>query len=331
MQKHSMSFLKKVKCFLKIYLNIKWIFQLVSSPLTPLSLFITGVNATFFFSNYALKNSRLSKGYLSKGNGPNELISGGRAGIVDDKLWIYDVNLKKIVTVDIKNVIANNTFSPSKEYKVKDYYSNIVFADSLHFCGDGKLISPSRSKLEKINLISGKKTGNYGEYRKLSSDLKLETIADIYSSITLLKPSGGKIVMGYLYSDLIEIYNVVTGKCMAIQGPEKFDVYFEQKNNSSQYYMGKNMKTRRGFVGGTVTDKYIYMVYSGHKIEDRSKEDRFKFQHGKTVFVYDWEGNPVKKLILDRLIGGCLGVSKDDKTLYSFDENTGYIIKADIK
>ncbi|MBW6481034.1 MAG: TolB-like 6-bladed beta-propeller domain-containing protein, partial [Bacteroidales bacterium] len=47
------------------------------------------------------------------------------------------------------------------------------------------------------------------------------------------------------------------------------------------------------------------------------------------IYVYDWNGNPIRKLNFDRQIEG-IAVSKDDKTLYAYDVNSGFLIKSDI-
>ena len=51
--------------------------------------------------------------------------------------------------------------------------------------------------------------------------------------------------------------------------------------------------------------------------------------HGRSIYVYDWNGNPRRKLILNRLIEGFV-VSNDDRTLYAYDANTGFLMQADI-
>jgi hypothetical protein len=283
----------------------------------------------FIFNNYSLNSNQFSKGYVSKGKGPNESIGASCAGIISNKLWFYDITLNKILLTDKKNAIDKNVFYPFQEHQLgNEYYTKIDFIDSLHFCGVGNLRSLSNSKIEKRYLNSNGIIKNYGEFQETSSNLNIRTIKNIHTSTIHSKPSGNKVVLGYRHSDLIEIYNLETSECIAIKGPEKYDVDFEQKKRS-YYYMGKNDKTRKAFINGTVTDNYIYLVYSGHKSENKSEEDRFKWQHGKHVYIYDWEGNPVKKLNLDRHIY-TLGVSEDDKILYSYDVNTGYLIKSKI-
>ncbi|QTD39318.1 hypothetical protein JL193_08240 [Polaribacter batillariae] len=256
-------------------------------------------------------------------------MGGCKIGITGSQIWLYDGTLNKIIKSNVKNIIKNNTFYPSKEYKLKNFYSSIAFIDSLNFCGIGAFGSSSKSKIDIVNLISNDVLNKYGEYQIPTDKLKLETIRDIHTSVIYSHPTQKKIVLGYRYSDIIEIYNLETEECITIHGPEKYDVNFKQEKTSGYFYMGKNKETKKAFINGTVTNQYIYLVYSGHQRENRSEEDRYKWSYGKYVYIYDWNGNPIKRLDLDRHIY-TLGVSKNDKNLYSFDINTGYLIEAKI-
>ena len=60
-------------------------------------------------------------------------------------------------------------------------------------------------------------------------------------------------------------------------------------------------------------------MYSGKKFKE---EKSFR---GDQIFIYDWDLNPIKQITLDREVFQ-ISVSRDDKTLYSYDELTGYIV-----
>ncbi|MBA7556081.1 hypothetical protein ES705_48779 [subsurface metagenome] len=129
--------------------------------------------------------------------------------------------------------------------------------------------------------------------------------------------------MTYRYTDVIEIFDVKKKTCKTIKGPEGFDVEFDVRNFPGYYFMGKNEKTRKAFVSGTVSDNYIYILYSG------CLRDEENWSYGQSIYIYDWEGNPVKKIILDRSVY-TIGVSEDDSRLYSYDLQTGFLIYANI-
>lgn len=90
-------------------------------------------------------------------------------------------------------------------------------------------------------------------------------------------------------------------------------------------FLYRTDKTRFAFVsgGGTVTNNYIYMCYSGDLAKNRGAI------YARHIYIYDWDGNPVRKLILDRQIEG-LAVSENDSVIYAFDVNTGFLVQAKI-
>jgi hypothetical protein len=289
--------------------------------------------AKYLLYNYSLNNNSLSKGYIEKGKGPFEAIGAAKSGTLKDKIWLYDMSSFKVIFLDKKRFILNNDNLLYKEYSLKNqsieesyFYGSISFVDSLNFLGIHKWGSLSTSKIEKVDLSWKQEIKGYGQYAELSNKINLETIKYAHRASIYFNYKKNKALLAYGYTDLLEIYNVDSGNCIAIQGPENYNVYFTQEKGN-HYFMGKTEDTKKTFVSGTFTDDFIYLIYSGHKRENRSESDRFKWQTGASIFVYDWKGNPVNKISLDRRIN-TIGVSNDNKSIYSYDLNTGYIIKA---
>lgn len=273
--------------------------------------------AKYFLNNYSLKSGLISKGYFGKGRGPGESMGPRMIGVNGNKLWLQDIILRKTFTIEKEKII--NTIKPIDfdEYHYENQYYMIDFKDSLSYFGVGNI--NSEYKIQKIDLITGKVIDECGKIEETPGNISIPLFKSVYQSFIYVKPSGDKIVLPYRFLDAIEIYNVETKSNVVIHGPEGYDV--EYKPNGNQ--MVKTEKTRIAFVNGTVTDRYIYMSYSGRT---RYSSD---YYYGCCIYVYDWDGNPVRKIVLNRYIQG-LVVSQDDKTLYAFDVKTGFLIKANI-
>ena len=123
--------------------------------------------------------------------------------------------------------------------------------------------------------------------------------------------------------DQIEIFNTKKQTSRVIQGPEGYDVEFQPMKVGENYVMSPNNKTRYAFINGAVTDNNIYLAYSGSLFLDENS------YFGKSIYVYDWEGNPIRKLIFKKNILS-LTVSDDDKTIFAYDANKGFIVQANI-
>lgn len=259
----------------------------------------------------------LSKGYFRKGGGPGESMGPMMIGVNANSFWVQDVILKKVFTID-KRKITNVTIPVCfKEYPYENQHYMVDFKDSLHYFGVGSV--NSEYKIQEVDLISGKVVKEYGKIAETPGNISLPLFKSAYQSLIFAKPTGDKVVLPYRFLDAIEIYNLKTGSSVAIHGPEAYDVDYRPLGTQ----MIKTEKTRIAFVHGTVTNEYIYLSYSGRK---RYSSD---YYYGNCIFVYDWGGNPVRKLILNRYIQG-LAVSKDNKTLYAFDVKTGFLIRAEI-
>ncbi|MDP3441914.1 MAG: BF3164 family lipoprotein [Ignavibacteria bacterium] len=288
--------------------------ELVDSTLI---IFNVSQGINYFLNNYSLKSGQLSKGYLSQGKGPGEAIGARAIGVNGNTLWLYDISLKKIMTIDVTKIISDNMILSFNEYPVIGYHYMIGFKDSLHYFGVGS--KSSAFKIQEVELISSKETNEYGKFAVILNNIPFISFKSAYESFIFTKPTGDKIVLPYRFLDAIEIYDVKKQTSVVVHGPEGFDVKFEPLPNGIE----RTKETRFAFVNGTVTNKYIYMSYSGLLCDNENS------YYGNCVYVYDWEGNPIRKLVLDRQIEG-LVVSADDKTMYAYDVNSGFLIESNI-
>ena len=80
---------------------------LVDSTLTILNVL---PGAKKFLTNYSFNSGKYSKEYLRKGSGPGEAMGPISIGVNDNSLWVQDIILKKIFTIDKRKVI--NTITP---------------------------------------------------------------------------------------------------------------------------------------------------------------------------------------------------------------------------
>ncbi|MEI6865151.1 BF3164 family lipoprotein [Flavicella sp.] len=272
----------------------------------------------FFFYNYFLKNDSLSKGYLPGGKGPGEAIGGMSSGLKNNILWLHDLSLNKILVADIEKKTSNNNKPLFKEYPIENNFYMMEYQDSLNLFGVGYI--NSLFKVQKVDLFTGKIKKQFGEFKYLPEDKPFSSYKTAYEPFILSKPSDDKIVLIYRFSDIIEIFDSNTTKSIAIHGPEMFYADFNSMSIKSMSIMARNSKTRISFVNCAVTDNYIYALYSGKLFN--TKNSNF----GMYVFVYDWNGNPIKKLILDREAFS-IAVSKNDKDIYIYDPKNGHIMK----
>ncbi|MRX70067.1 TolB-like 6-blade propeller-like [Flavobacterium resistens] len=274
----------------------------------------------YYFYNYSFKNNLFSKEYIKRGKGPDEVLLGFCSGLKDNYLWVYDSQSNKILTINKNTAIDSSKVFLIKSYNLKKKFYKTVLLDSNYVLGIGNI--DSKYKVQKVALKNGEIVKEFGEFQYIPKEIPFDVCKNAYQSNIYIRPSADKIVLPYRFSDVIEIYDIDKGTSIAIQGIDKFDVNFNI-NKSDSFNMERNEKTRLAFLRGGVTNDFIFLLYSGRLSSDENCNT------GRYVFVYDWDGNPIKKIVLDREIN-TLGVSKDGKTLYSYDHETGYILKANL-
>lgn len=287
------------------------------------NLIIFNKGGEHFIFCYSLKNNKLSEGYLRKGRGPSEAVGAFDCGIINGSLWVHDISMKKILTTNINEILANKSSILFNEYRVNEFYQQISFIDSIHFLAVG--IPTTSSKISEVDLISGETINELGNFSYIPPEITLEGCKDAYYSFLFSKPSGDRIVLPYFNTDVIEIYNIKDKTCIAVQGPENIKADFTfRRNRRGVYFADITKNTRRTFIGGSVTDKFIYLLYSG-ELEMNG--------HGRgsanSIYIYDWDGNPIKKLVLNKS-ASAISVSRDDKLIMAYGDATGYLLQASI-
>jgi hypothetical protein len=273
----------------------------------------------FHFFNYKLATGELSNGYASNGRGPGELLGTMAFGAVDNIFWAYDITKKEILTSDRKKTLTEGVFEIKSVFAVKQDQYKIKLKDSLHYFAVG--YPNSNYQIQERELYSGKLTKEFGAFENIPDDISLSAYKSLKQSFLFLRPKGDKLVLARRFEDVIEIYDTEKQALInRVHGPEGFEA--EGLIRGDVFYHNHN--TRISFKAGTLTNNYIYMGYCGYPANSENASVN------QCIYVYDWEGNPIRKIVFENSVGS-IAVSEDDKTMYAFDRNTGYILQAAIR
>jgi hypothetical protein len=80
------------------------------------------------------------------------------------------------------------------------------------------------------------------------------------------------------------------------------------------YVWATNRKSPACFLGGTSSEKYFYLLYGGKLINEE------EFYKGKFIFVFDWNGNKIKMIELDKEVYS-ITVDKNDREIFAYTTN----------
>lgn len=263
------------------------------------------------------------KSLYKVGRGPEEFIGVCSSGFMDDKFWMFDSQNNTLAIIE--NLINNPTILST--YKVEPPIRIVNLLNNCSFVTLG-FGSGTKNRFDNYNFIDNKVTTGYGNINTLKNFIKITSgkhnyplmmEKNVFASFFSVKPDKSKFVAAYAYFDAIEIYNTTGELKICLRGPtDKFpqlEVYHE--GGGSGVITPRNTKV--GYSQVISTDNYIYALYSGENI----------FEHGfsaKSLFVFDWNGTPIKKFKLSHPIE-TFCVDEKNTIIYSVTSNTGQMVK----
>ncbi|PZR22448.1 MAG: hypothetical protein DI535_26135 [Citrobacter freundii] len=246
--------------------------------------------------------------------------------ITDSLVWIFDVAKNGFIVANIDSVLASDKGVESyTEYRLKP---QIFYYDALLLDRNEALLSgnyDTEEKLVYVNFPDSSRKKVLLSYQQDSTigTSRLNKMA--YESFMLMRPDKKKIVLASRYADQFELLELADGKSRKIRGPVGFSPELEPfENNAGVTVATPGQHTRYGFLKGHVTEQFVYLLFSGYDVKS---PHRF---YGNRIFVYDWEGNPVKEITLKNDIID-FAVSSDNKMLYTLNPLTKAISSAELK
>lgn len=262
------------------------------------------------FSTFDVNRKSINLNLLEAGSEPNQSMAFLSYGVMDNHIWVFDIVKNEIITTKIDtNINVDNLLANS----VSTFYYNIQPINDSTFLGSGDYDSNYWFSL--VNSRNNQVIENYVPYPKNISRAEKNS----YESFLFINPSRNKAVLAGRYTDRIHIINLENEKSTIYKGPENFKPYYDVMSRGDGKEISiRNDRTKYAFVKGATTKNYIYLLYSGN-IHNGSN-----LYYGKEVFIYDWKGKPIKRLILPHYILD-IAIKSDDSIIYTYDPKRGSI------
>jgi len=129
-----------------------------------------------------------------------------------------------------------------------------------------------------------------------------------------VKPDGKKIIFTHLTNVFFDILTIEQERIVLSRRMEGPAPIYQGSDNPNQISAMMSEENIFGFISSSVTDKAIYLLYSG---KSRSDGDT---QISNQIKVYDWEGNEISNLKLDQEVNQ-IAVSPDSKFLITYHDD----------
>lgn len=234
----------------------------------------------------------------------------------DSTFWAFDVTLQKFQKLNIYKALQNSRYIPESEFTLKSPASaisspvlkneDLIIGTSFAVDNCRYLVLNSQSAIfERV----GKMPTKNSDWPEQNPKAKLSISGMTYSAVLKKHPQKNKAVVLYNYTDRIELYDQ-NKLAKIVKGPDNFNImmdFYEQGDNL--YVPIHSKETKYAFLDSFVSEKFIYALYSGTTRPFASK-----------LFIYDWEGNPLKIFNLSAEITYfTIRESLQDTVLYGFE------------
>ena len=254
-------------------------------------LFLKNRFTDYVYGIYNLKNNNKINECLTIGQGPNEFLHPLIAQSMDENVWIFDKTAARLKEYNVLDLTGNHAPEPAKNIPLRNYS-----AEKVSVLSNGNILASIHTQhragfdIYDSNGIFLDSIGGYPEYTSGNMS-DLEKIMSFRSTFTTNLTD--RILISYLYTDLIEIYDF-TGNCLKrMRGPHQIDLAMEVMSSGGGY-SARTVKgsTYKCYSSPVHAGDEVFVLYFGELWEDY-KERNFK------IIVFDWNGKPLRIYELD--------------------------------
>lgn len=290
-------------------------------------LIVHDIEIDYVYKIIDVEKDKFLKKFGKIGEGPNELILPvfiNRVGREGNRIGINEASNQTFHEYSIDSIINSIDDSDRILTTEKFDYSHIRVAniDSNLFVGYGFYENP-------YTLISGTKTientGNF-PFREQLKNFSSQTLVMAYQPRFFKNPKKPLMLSSTTFSFNLDFLKVgENGNLEIYKSLHFWPTNFEDESFGNEAFAAIKKENRFGNISTTVSEKYIYILYS-----DKPWEFVLP-QKCNRILVYDWEGNPIRILNLDQEVN-YIAAHEDDNYLIGYlDDGKANLFKFDLE
>lgn len=249
--------------------------------------------------------------FIKRGEAPDEFMGAENIRIQSGKnLWVLDANRMKITGFGGEDLIrSRQTIALDKEL--------LRTLDFDRF-DDSTFIVPDYTGSHRLCFVDLR-----GEVVKRSFDIPFSggremhpqiVLAQAWRSFMSYNQANGILAMATQLGQVLEIYDLQNDSVVHVTRRKDMEPRFMVKGN---YAIPTGIM---GYSDVHVGQEYIYAVFWGHSFDD-IKANKVTKEGGRYIHVFNLQGDPVTKYILDRYITG-FSVDEQNRKIIALDVNS---------
>lgn len=273
-------------------------------------------NAEEFCHIYDKETFNHIASFGQRGEGPQEMLQGQTMWVVSlDSIWTLDPGKRQIARWSFS--LTDNTVAQVEVIQLDK--QTVISANDITLCNDTTWLLPDLSGQSRVWHVghSGKvigKTGSIPTRRSIDED-GLAPLASAWNAYIHYHPKNDILVAATQLGDVMEIYNLQTGKRQTVYGPQGEPVY---QTTPQGYAVPTGIM---GYSDVQITDRYIYTVFHGRTFKEIAADPTGTEDGGRYLRVFDLAGNPVRCYHLDHAVYG-IHVDEKEGIFWATDVNT---------
>lgn len=246
---------------------------------------------------------------IKRGEAPDEFLDAENIRVDSiSNVWVLDTN---------KKIMADLSAGTAPEIEKKINLSeDLIRILDFDFYNDSVYIVPDYSGENRICLIgnNGQILEKYFTIPAKNTDAKGIPLAQGWRSFLSYNPQNGIMAMVTQLGEVVEIYDLKKKKLINV-------VY--GTNSEPQFIVKEGFAIPKGIMGYSdvwVGKASIYAIFWGNSLDDAIK-GKVKKEGGAYIHVFDLQGKPLRKYILDRPITGFC-VDEEHNRIIGLDINS---------
>jgi hypothetical protein len=257
------------------------------------------------------------KGYkiaenIPYGLGPDERINCWSLQFNSDLIWAFDMQMAKMTAYKKADFLTQYHIPP-----IKTVHFNKASPVGIVSLSNGQFILSDladRKNLLTIYTQEGIKDSiRHISYPQIvNSPLPDNLSKRFFENRIYFNEANDKIVVFYVYTDLIDIYDSDVNLLTRIQGPDHFvpELGIQGENNHVHVIAHK---TKFAYLSACLTSQEIWALYYGI-----SPEPGKELQN--RIFVFDYTGKPLRSYYLEHPVS-TFCIDEESKIIYALSEN----------
>jgi len=286
------------------------------------SLFLTDFESDFIFHQYNPKSKSITKSFFKKGTKFSEGIAPLSSGVLNKNLfWFHDVSLSRLVTAKRVSLNGRDTLE-YKQYNIPNNFFSVQLKDSATILAIGGY--HVKERIQEININSGQEVSKFGVYENKPEGMPYNSWKYANEGFLFINKGNQKAIIAKKIFDEFEILDLKTMSVKIIKGSENLQPKLKPINVQGKDFVEFDNTVKRAYICASLTFKYIYLLYSkGYELSPEG-------DLGSTIFVFDWQGNPIKKIIFENQVSS-FTVSENDNMIYAFEPSSQLLLSSSLK